>query len=128
MSNRLLGGPTYDMGEFYFSEGLVKPFEFRFSDLKDYHYTNPVCFCTDITSVDVNSGVIKGNVNIGSAIGDLKKTVGEHRIEKSIFVKFDPNKHEFVADEIGKRKYNSEVEILHLTIKFLVRVLDPQVA
>ena len=124
--SKLLSSSTYDIGSFYYEDGLVKEFQFNFQDLSDFHYIGLGCgSCTDITSIDKEKGTIKGLINITSAIGDLKKSVGEHPVTKYLSVKFDPSTHEFVADDKGKKVYNSAANVVHLTVKFLVRVVAP---
>ena len=123
--SKLLSNATYDMGSFFYEEGLEKPFQFNFDNLSNFHYIHLGCgACTSITEIDKVTNSIKGVINIDSAIGDLKKSVGDHVINKYLYVKFDPEKHEFIADEIGKKVFNQECTMVHLTVKFLVRVID----
>lgn len=127
--SKLISNPTFDMGSFYYEKGLKKQFEFKFDDLSNLHYFYLGCgSCTTITKIDKETNTIKGFVDIDSAIGSLKDSIGEHSISKYLSVKFDPEKPEFIADEIGKRIFNTDIVLLHLTIKFLVRVVDPKIS
>lgn len=118
---------TLDLGSFYFSKGKILNFTFDSLDLSNLHYYYLSCgSCTEVTEVNIEKGLLKGVINVGDALGSAANTNGEYPITKSIYLKLDKNKSEYIPDNNFKRVYNQDVDIVTLNIKFLVRVLNPE--